>query len=297
MKRALLILLSFMVHVLLVAQEMEWNVDNTGSNPGERIVAVIDAGNVGNYTGIGIVGTIIDNNGNWGYNYPTVSKFSAFIKFSTGITYGIIQEKETTWINLRLRQISSSKFHLTADMPYTHRGARVKLQKVVGSASLTLGNPNQIDTSGTLVLLEPQYGSISVSSFGTGNVGIGTTNPDAKLTVKGDIHTEEVQVDLTVPAPDYVFTEGYDLKSLEEVQNYIKKHGHLPNIPSAKELEANGIQLGEMDMKLLEKIEELVLYTLDQEKQLKKERERNQKQENRIARLERLLLVNDKSKS
>ncbi len=107
---------------------------------------------------------------------------------------------------------------------------------------------------------------MTINKFG--NVGIGTTAPDAKLAVKGDIHAEEVQVDLTVPAPDYVFKEGYDLKSLEEVQNYIQEHGHLPNIPSAKELEANGIQLGEMNMKLLEKIEELTLYILLQEKKL-----------------------------
>ncbi len=98
-----------------------------------------------------------------------------------------------------------------------------------------------------------------------GNLGIGTTVPDAKLTVKGRIHTEEVKVDLAVPAPDYVFKEDYDLKSLEEVQNYIQKHGHLPNIPSAQEMEANGIQLGEMNMKLLEKIEELTLYVIELE--------------------------------
>ncbi|SFC36080.1 hypothetical protein SAMN04487891_109171 [Flagellimonas taeanensis] len=102
-----------------------------------------------------------------------------------------------------------------------------------------------------------------------GRVGIGTTNPDAQLTVKGKIHAEEVKVDLSVPGPDYVFKEGYDLKSLEEVKNYIKEHGHLPNIPSAKEMEANGIQLGEMNMKLLEKIEELTLYIIRQEYRLK----------------------------
>ncbi|WP_072883091.1 tail fiber protein [Flagellimonas taeanensis] len=103
-----------------------------------------------------------------------------------------------------------------------------------------------------------------------GNVGIGTNSPDSKLTVKGNIHAEEVKVDLSVPGPDYVFKEDYDLKSLEEVQNYIKEHGHLPNIPSAKEMETNGIQLGEMNMKLLEKIEELTLYILEQEKRIKK---------------------------
>ncbi|RDY60772.1 tail fiber protein [Flagellimonas nanhaiensis] len=95
-----------------------------------------------------------------------------------------------------------------------------------------------------------------------GNVGIGTTTPDAKLAVNGKIHAEEVKVDLSVPGPDYVFKEGYDLKSLEELQNFIWEHGHLPNIPSAQEMESNGIDLGEMNMKLLEKIEELTLYIL-----------------------------------
>ena len=105
-----------------------------------------------------------------------------------------------------------------------------------------------------------------MSIMASGKVGIGTTTPDAKLTVKGNIHAEEVKVDLSVPGPDYVFKEGYALKSLEEIQNYIKAHGHLPNIPSAKEMEVNGVELGTMNMKLLEKIEELTLYTIQQQK-------------------------------
>nr|WP_299170388.1 tail fiber protein [uncultured Allomuricauda sp.] len=130
-----------------------------------------------------------------------------------------------------------------------------------------------------------------------GKVGIGTLNPDTELTVKGNIHAEEVKVDLSVPGPDYVFKEGYHLKSLEEVQNYIKVHGHLPNIPSAKEMESNGIQLGEMNMKLLEKIEELTLYTLEQEKKIKEykkevtqEKIRNQDYEERISKIEQFLM-------
>ncbi len=101
-----------------------------------------------------------------------------------------------------------------------------------------------------------------------GNVGIGTTAPDAKLAVSGRIHAEEVKVDLSVPGPDYVFKTDYELKSLEEVQRYIKENGHLPNIPSAKEMETNGVDLGTMEMKLLEKIEELTLYTIEQQKEL-----------------------------
>ncbi len=103
-----------------------------------------------------------------------------------------------------------------------------------------------------------------------GDVGIGTTAPDAKLTVKGKIHSEEVKVDLSVPAPDYVFLESYDLRTLEETQDYIEAHGHLPNIPAAAEMEENGIELGVMNMKLLEKIEELTLYILEQNQLQKK---------------------------
>ncbi|UII77357.1 tail fiber protein [Flagellimonas sp. HMM57] len=116
-----------------------------------------------------------------------------------------------------------------------------------------------------------RHDNTSLATFkSNGNVGIGTASPDAKLTVKGKVHAEEVKVDLSVPGPDYVFKEDYELKSLEEVQDHIKKHGHLPNIPPAKEMEENGIELGEMNMKLLEKIEELTLYILEQERRLHK---------------------------
>lgn len=129
----------------------------------------------------------------------------------------------------------------------------------------------KIQTSNTAT-----YGNLTFTDALTlmrsGNLGIGTSNPDSKLTVKGDIHAEEVKVDLSIPGPDYVFKEDYDLMSLEEVQNYIKEHGHLPNIPSARQMGENGIQLGEMNMKLLEKIEELTLYVLNQQKEIAQNR-------------------------
>ncbi len=126
-----------------------------------------------------------------------------------------------------------------------------------------------------------------------GKVGVGTLNPDAELTVKGEVHAEEVRVDLNVPGPDYVFQEGYDLKPLKEVQRYIKTHGHLPNIPPAKEMDVYGVELGVMNMKLLEKIEELTLYVIALEQknkvivqlqeQLNRQQEQLQKMEQLIA--------------
>ncbi|MEQ8424022.1 MAG: tail fiber protein, partial [Cyclobacteriaceae bacterium] len=104
-----------------------------------------------------------------------------------------------------------------------------------------------------------------------GSVGIGTTTPDSKLTVKGDIHTREVRVDLAGSvAPDYVFEKDYPLTSLEELKSYIEQHKHLPEIPSAKEMEEEGINLKEMNLMMLKKVEELTLHTISQEEKIER---------------------------
>ena len=112
-----------------------------------------------------------------------------------------------------------------------------------------------------------------------GKIGIGTKTPDELLTVKGKIHTQEVMVDLNgAVAPDYVFEtyyEGfskldpnYNMLSLKEVAEFIRINYHLPKIPSAERLENEGISLKEMNLLLLEKIEELTLYTIEQQAEI-----------------------------
>lgn len=102
-----------------------------------------------------------------------------------------------------------------------------------------------------------------------GSVGIGTSNTQGyELAVAGNIVSEKVKVALQANWPDYVFNKEYSLPSLKEVEKQIKENGHLSNIPSAKEVEEKGFFLGEMDSKLLEKIEELTLYTIAQEKEI-----------------------------
>ena len=106
-----------------------------------------------------------------------------------------------------------------------------------------------------------------------GNVGIGTTNPNGwKLAVNGNIRAKEIKVE--TDWSDFVFENDYTLPTLQEVENHIKEKGHLKDIPSAKEVEKNGIFLGEMDSKLLQKIEELTLYTIQQEKKIKEQAEK-----------------------
>ncbi|MGN7812450.1 hypothetical protein [Flavobacterium sp. 22076] len=101
-----------------------------------------------------------------------------------------------------------------------------------------------------------------------GNIGIGITNPKNKLDVNGAIHSQEVKVDMDGWS-DFVFKKDYILPTLEEVEKHIIEKGHLENIPSEEEVLKNGINLGEINAKLLQKIEELTLYIIE----LKKENE------------------------
>ncbi|WP_257667148.1 hypothetical protein [Parapedobacter tibetensis] len=121
-----------------------------------------------------------------------------------------------------------------------------------------------------------------------GNVGIGTITPVDKLSVNGRIRAREVKVEMA-NWPDYVFRWDYALQPLPELEAYIKRHSRLPGIPSAQEAETEGIDLGEMNRKLLEKVEQLTLYLLAQEKQLKANDEREREQNHRIEQLEKLV--------
>ena len=102
-----------------------------------------------------------------------------------------------------------------------------------------------------------------------GNVGIGTANPTSKLTVAGNINSREVKVTVDAGA-DFVFENNYNLLSLDAVDKFIKENKHLPEIASADEMKKEGINLSEMNIKLLQKIEELTLYTIEQQRNTEK---------------------------
>ncbi|WP_421876485.1 hypothetical protein [Marinoscillum sp.] len=120
-----------------------------------------------------------------------------------------------------------------------------------------------------------------------GYVGIGTTSPQSKLAVEGQIRAREVKVLVDIgTSPDYVFEPDYELRTLQETKEYISENKHLPEIPSASEMETKGVDLGDMNMRLLKKIEELTLYQIELLEKLEQQNEQLQEQQKRIDKLE-----------
>ena len=109
--------------------------------------------------------------------------------------------------------------------------------------------------------------------FTGGNLGIGTTNPQYLLSVSGTIGAKDVIV-TNSGWSDYVFRPGYRLRPLSEVKSYIQANHHLPDIPTEAEVKEKGVSVGDMQAKLLAKIEELTLHMIHQDKENKELRTR-----------------------
>ena len=125
-------------------------------------------------------------------------------------------------------------------------------------------------------------------SINKGNVSIGTANANGyKLAVNGNIHAKEVKIDIAAESwPDYVFKKDYNLKPLTEVETYVNRNHHLPDVPSAEKMEKDGVLIGEMNKLLIRKIEELTLYVIEQNKKLELQQKVNQDLHERLKKIE-----------
>ena len=146
-------------------------------------------------------------------------------------------------------------------------------------------NTNGITTPNMTITNNPSVGSVlwcgnstgatfwtdpSVFKISNGKVSIGTTNTydDYKLAVNGNVICQELKIKLYGQWPDYVFSKDYKLPSLKEVDQFIHTNKHLPDMPSAKEVKDDGVNLGEMNARLTKKVEELTLYLISLQKEM-----------------------------
>ena len=155
-------------------------------------------------------------------------------------------------------------------------GTTLHIVDANGDKSVSLSSLNKVGSNTTNYL--PKWNgsalvqSTSVFEDGSGNVGIGTDDIPGvyKLAVNGSMVATELKVKLQANWPDYVFEKDYPLVPLPELEKSIQQTGHLPGIPSAGEVKANdGMEVGEMQVRLLEKVEELTLYIIQLEKRIK----------------------------
>ena len=238
--------------------EVAQTIDDTGYK--------LNVGGYKNYK-IAVYGTdqlTILNNGNVGIGTTPNAKLdikgnslTSYINFSgTGTgnikmgTAGVAGEYGGVWLN----QSSPTLFNYA----------------ILAGTGMTILNSQ---AGGYLYFTEANVAKMTIKD---GKVGIGTIAPDQMLTIKGKIHAEEVIIDLNVPIADYVFKPTYKLMPLTQVEQYVNKNNHLPEIPSATEIKKNGLSMGEMQNKLLQKVEELTLYLIEQQKRIE-QLEKNQK--------------------
>ncbi|MBK9382218.1 MAG: hypothetical protein IPN39_12960 [Chitinophagaceae bacterium] len=127
---------------------------------------------------------------------------------------------------------------------------------------------NSGNTVGKFVIRTNGGDRVFVDESGNVNIGSQTDAPGYKLRVDGKMICEEVKVKLSTAWPDYVFDDKHKLMTIGELSKFIRQNKHLPNIPSAKEIESNGMEVGDMQKRMMEKIEELTLYIISLQQQI-----------------------------
>ena len=241
------------------------------------------------YTPSGTIQGISSNN-NVGIGTTNPKSKLEVTDWTTALTIGSMKNTEAMLDNEVLGAINFYKHY---NLGYA---AAIKLLQAGDGNQYSPAHLAFCTTSGGNVYTTVPEERMRITSLG--NVGIGTTAPDEKLTVKGKIHAQEVRVDLQgACAPDYVFQKYYtgksDLKSdytmltLAEIESFTKKNHHLPNVPSAQEVQQNGVSLGQMSNVLLQKVEELTLYAIEQNKELERLKNENNVQSKEIKTLKK----------
>ncbi|MFH6966176.1 hypothetical protein [Flavobacterium sp. FlaQc-28] len=217
-------------------------------------LTVFSSGNVG-------IGTIAENDSGHKLQVNgTIYTTDKLIAISSGTFFNFRSTIPANNYGVFLRQTDGAPFCYMGDANGSASGGGTvndfAINAAIGELFLNAASNVRFYTSG--------IERIRINNFG--NVGIGELNPKNKLDVNGTIHSKEVKVDMNGWS-DFVFKKEYNLPTLEQVEKHIVEKGHLENIPSEKEVLKDGINLGEMNAKLLQKIEELTLYMIEMKKE------------------------------
>ena len=240
------------------------------------------------------VGAAVFNNAVEGTSYSTAIGTSS-MKWGGGSNNSAVGRASgwtlrgngNTAIGYQAAHVADNSYTTTAGTPYTGSnstfiGYRAGYKAVDAAVNnvLVIGNdfqpsltPNNVYIGANNDLLVYAGSAERLRVSNNGSVGIGTpltSNPNGyKLAVNGKIGGHDVQIERTSSAwPDYVFKSGYNLIELKQVEKFIKDNGHLEGVPSETEVSEGGYSVGEMDVTLLRKVEELTLYVIEQQKKL-----------------------------
>ncbi|WP_373518413.1 LamG-like jellyroll fold domain-containing protein [Pricia sp.] len=223
---------------------------------------------------------MVPNVGQWNYlsiKFNTAgTAFSMFLNGSFSAEFSIPQMPDGLAQNLYLGKRGPDNYHFNGFLDEFKISGTVRSDDWITteynnqnspSTFALKGTPEDLSGGGIAGGVWNQIGNDI--NFIDGNVGIGTAPQMAyRLAVDGSVHTQEVRIDLN-DWPDYVFLPGYNLPSLQVIKERIESKGHLINVPSAEEVQLNGVELAAMSRILLEKIEELTLYVIKQHKEQK----------------------------
>lgn len=247
----------------LSANAQSWSLTgNSGTTPGTSFIGTTDNKDLVFKTN-STEKVRVYNNGNIDFNPPVSSlaysylfPFATNYKFNGSTTFSIGE--------------SSNSFIIYSDP--------------ANATSFRIDGDNQI------VFIQEDAGKVVIGSKND-NLNICTSCNEYRLFVKDGIKTEKVKVEIAAENgwADYVFKKDYKLMPLKEVESYINTNGHLPEVPSTEEAIQNGIELKEMNILLLKKVEELTLHLIEQNKEITSQKYQINNQNERLEVLEKLL--------
>ncbi|WP_153847062.1 tail fiber protein [Sphingobacterium paramultivorum] len=239
-------------------------IKKTGSKTGNTYLGCAAAVN-------SLAGVVVNNPYFWNGNLPELDRWYLLVGYvhgsndpstvsSGGVYDGVTGNKVFSAVDYKFLSTATTTYHRS----YLFYDTNASDRQYFYGPRLEEVNGNEPTISS---LLDNPVGAGDF--YFAGKVGIKTQTPGVyDLAVNGKIRSQEIKVE-TAGWADYVFEEDYKLPTLAETEKFIHKNGHLPDVPKASEVEANGISLGEMNKVLLKKIEELTLHLIEKDKILK----------------------------